>query len=213
MQERTGSREEDTRGERIFGAFRAGSHPLACLPRASPFFLATIYFLAPTQVRSNSSEDTLYHQWVLWIPNERNDRGIWGDCKVFHFISWFLVVENLTKYFLWGFGFIKEGFFSFCYLALIEALAGDFFFASIPSPIPVTSNPNGGTPPDSISKKSSKKICFCSYVKERNTFFYGRYVIEGDILERIKVCCLWEQRIPVQNIVGYRHPGISWWKI
>ena len=99
------------------------------------------------------------------------------------------------------------------YLALIEALAGDFFFASIPSPIPVTSNPNGGTPPDSISKKSSKKVCFCSYVKERNTFFYGRYVIEGDILERIKVCCLWEQRIPVQNIVGYRHPGISWWKI
>ena len=123
---------------------------------------------------------------------------------------------------------LKKGFFLFVFVCFsfwrgrgwentiwlwLKPWPGVFVFASIPSPIPVTSNPNGGTPPDSISKKSSKKFCFCSYVKERNTFFYGRYVIEGDILERIKVCCLWEQRIPVQNIVGYRHPGISWWKI
>ena len=34
--------------------------------------------------------------------------------------------------------------------------------------------------PDSISKRSRKKHCFCNCIKERNTFFYGRYVIEGD---------------------------------
>ena len=125
---------------------------------------------------------------------------------------------------------LKKGFFFFLflsvsffgggegvgkyYLALIEALAGDCFLPPSHHRSPSLQIQTAAPLPDSISKRSSKKKpCFCSYVKERNTFFDGRYVIEGDVLERIKVCCLWEQRIPVQNIVGYRHPGISWWKI
>ena len=52
------SRERETRegrGKRFSGAFRAGApSPLACLPRACPFFLAPIYFLA-TQAITRSS--------------------------------------------------------------------------------------------------------------------------------------------------------------
>lgn len=117
--------------------------------------------------------------------------GGWG-----FLIPWFLGVENLTKYFFMWRWFHSSMDFFFLFLSvclfLFACVWGNIiwlwlkpwvFFCLHPSLIPVTSNPNGATPPGyrTVSRQEEeKKNCFCNCMKERNIFFFGRYVIEGD---------------------------------
>ena len=117
--------------------------------------------------------------------------GGWG-----FLIPWFLGVENLTKYFFMWRWFHSSMDFFFLFLSVCLFLFacvwgniiwlwlkpwGFFLPSSITDPGHFKSKRrHPSRVPDSISTRRRKKHCFCNCMKERNIFFYGRYVIEGD---------------------------------
>ena len=150
------------------------------------------------------------------IPNEGGDRRIWGGGGWGFLIPWFLGVENLTKYFFMWRWFHSSMDFFFLFLSvclfLFACVWGNIiwlwlkpwvFFCLHPSLIPVTSNPNGATPPGyrTVSRQEEAKNIVFAIVWKKGTFFSleGMWLKE---IERIKVCRLQEQRISLQNIVG-----------
>lgn len=129
------------------------------------------------------------------IPNEGGDRRIWGGGLRFSDSLIFGGGKLNQVFFYVTVVSFKYGFFLFVfvclfvslrvcvgkyYLALIEAL-GIFLPSSITDPGHFKSKRrHPSRVPDSISTRRRKKHCFCNCMKERNIFFFGRYVIEGD---------------------------------
>lgn len=130
------------------------------------------------------------------IPNEGGDRRIWGGGGLRFSDSLIFGGGKLNQVFFYvTVVSFKYGFFLFVfvclfvslrvcvgkyYLALIEAL-GIFLPSSITDPGHFKSKRrHPSRVPDSISTRRRKKHCFCNCMKERNIFFFGRYVIEGD---------------------------------